>query len=242
MDLRFVVITKNSARWLNVILDAYEALAIRPFIMVDDSSSDDTEGLLKRRNIEHAKVRADAPRVESIVQLIPNHVHSKWVIRLDDDELPSRGLRDWVGASLEALGRDVVGFQRRWIRRGPDGRYDYSQHPLILSRYGALDAQWRAFRPDAMRYIPDIHTPGFEVPPGSPIAPRKAYIAHFSWLVRSAHERRLQIDDYDRQEHNAGTRFRDIKVWEDADPTSHCFRAMDSDEFDRIAAALSATF
>ena len=37
---RFVVLTKNSARWLDVILNAYEALGISPFVLLDASSSD----------------------------------------------------------------------------------------------------------------------------------------------------------------------------------------------------------
>ncbi len=76
---------------------------------------------------------------------------------------------------------------------------------------------------------------------GSPIAPRRAYIAHFNWLVRPTSERRLQVEDYDRQEPNAGSRFRDIKVWEDCEIADHRFHWMETDEFNRLAAELAAT-
>ena len=240
-DLRYVVITRDSARWFGIVLDGYEALGIRPFVLLDHASSDGTEYLLRARNVDFATVRADAPRVEAMVRLIPEHVRSRWVVRLDDDELPSRGMRDFIATRLDGLGRDVVGFQRRWIRRLPDGSCDYSRHPLILSSFGALDAQWRAFRPDVVQYRSDIHTPGFDVPAGCPIAPASAYIAHFNWLVRSADERRLQVANYDGQLPGAGSRFRDIYAWEDGDTAAHCFRPMEGGEFDVIAAALSAT-
>jgi hypothetical protein len=238
---RFVVVTKNSARWFGKILDRYEVLGVCPFVMLDQSSDDDTEQLLKGRNIEYANVFAALPRVEALIKLIPDHVRSEWVVRLDDDELPSRGLCDWLAARLPALKKDVVGVQRRWIRLADNGRCEYSRHPLIVSRLGALDTQWRLFRPTAVQFRSDIHTPGFYVPAASPVAPHRAYIAHFNWLVRSASERRLQVADYDSQEPNAGSRFRDIKVWEACDAADHKFRSMESDEFDGLAAALAAT-
>jgi hypothetical protein len=239
-DLRYVVITRNSARWFGIILDAYESLSIRPFVLLDDSSTDGTEALLTQRGIDHAAVHAELPRVESMVRLIPDHVPSKWVIRLDDDELPSRAMRNFAATRLDGLGRDVIGFQRRWIRPLGDGRCAYSRHPLIQSFFGALDAQWRAFRPDAVAYCSDIHTPGFVVPRGCPIAPSGAFIAHFNWLVRTAGERRRQVAAYDRQVPNAGTRFAAVYLPEDGDLSEHRLAPMDTGEFDTVAAALSA--
>lgn len=240
-QLRFVVVTKNSARWLDIILDRYQALNISPFVLFDRSSDDGTEELLRRRNIEYVKEFSELPRVESLIRFIPNYVHSKWVIRLDDDELPSRGLCEWVEARAESLGKNVIGFQRRWIRLTAAGKCEYSRHPLIVSRFGALDAQWRLFRPLEVQYRTHIHTPGFYVPRGSPIAPHRAYIAHFNWLVHPVSERRLQVEDYDGQEPNAGSRFRDIMIWEDCDVADHQFSAMETDEFNETAAALAAT-
>ena len=142
---------------------------------------------------------------------------------------------------LSGLDGEVVGFQRRWIRLTREGRCECSRHPLLVSRLGVLDAQWRLFRPARLRYRSDIHTPGFHVPKGSPIAPARAYIAHLSWLVRSASERRWQVADYDRQQPEAGSWLRDVKVWEDGDAVDHNFAAMETDEFDGIAAELAAT-
>src|ERR1700743_3238862 len=70
---------------------------------------------------------------------------------------------------------------------------------------------------------------------------RRAYIAHFNWLVRSTEERSAQVEDYDRQEPNAGTRFRDVKVWENCSETDHRFTAMGTREFCEIASKLART-
>jgi glycosyltransferase involved in cell wall biosynthesis len=240
-ELRFVVVTKNSARWFGIILDGYRAAGIKPFVILDDASTDGTEKLLVERGIAYAREYAELPRVEALIRRIPARVDSRWIVRLDDDELPSRGLCDWIAARLGDLTCSVVGFQRRSLRLNSKGCCEYSRHPLIVSRLGVLDAQWRMFKANEMRYITDIHTPGFVVPKGSPIAPQKAYIAHFDWLVRGLSERRLQIEAYDRQVPNAGTRFRDVKAWEDSDETEHGFHSMETDEFDAIAARLAAT-
>jgi hypothetical protein len=240
-DLRFVVVTKNSARWFGIILDGYQAAGISPFVILDEESSDGTEKLLSERGIEYAREHAEFPRVEALIERIPALVRSRWVVRLDDDELPCRALCDWITARLGSLTCNVVGFQRRSIRLTSTSVCEYSRHPLIVSRLGVLDAQWRLFKPSEMRYTLEIHTPGFLVPKGSPIAPHKAYIVHFDWLVRTLDERRLQIRDYDRQAANAGSRFRDMKAWEDSDIADHCFHPMDTDEFDVIAAKLAAT-
>lgn len=240
-EVRLIVITKNSARWFGVILDAYEAAGVLPFVMLDASSDDGTEALLQRRSVEYVKEHAEFPRVEALLRLIPKHVDSRWAVRLDDDELPCEGLYSWIASRLDRLSFDAVGFQRRAVRLTADGTCEYSRHPLVVSRLGVLDAQWRMFKPHAVQYRSDIHTPGFIVPMGNPIAPHKAYIVHFNWLVRTLRERRHQIDDYDRQEANAGNRFRDIKVWEDSNVAEHQFRPMETDEFDSIAIALAAT-
>jgi hypothetical protein len=240
-DLRFVVVTKNSARWFGIILDGYQAAGINPFVILDDTSSDGTEQLLHKWGIEYVRERAEFPRVEALIERIPTRVHSRWVVRLDDDELPSRGLCNWITARLGSLSFNVVGFQRRSIKFGVTGSCEYSRHPLIVSRFGVLDAQWRMFKPDQMRFTQEIHTPGFLVPKGSPIAPHKAYIVHFDWLVRTPNERRLQIESYDRQVAKAGSRFKDIKVWEDSDVADHHFHPMETSEFDALAAKLAGT-
>jgi hypothetical protein len=239
--LKFVVITKNSARWFGVILDHYRLLGIEPLIILDDTSEDQTEMVLRDKGVSYVKAHSEAPRVEALVQSIPVLVQSDWVIRLDDDELPTEWLCKWANMLAYRAGMAVFGFQRRWIRLRPDGQLDYSNHPLIMSPEGVLDTQWRMFRPDAIRFRSDIHTPGFYVPKGSPIAPHKAFIAHFSWLVRSAQECRRQVDDYDGQQPLAGTRFHPIKVWEDVDERDHRFAPMERQEFDKTAAALAST-
>jgi glycosyltransferase involved in cell wall biosynthesis len=239
--IKFVVITKNSARWFGVMLDHYRSLGVEPLVILDDASQDGTEMLLRQKGAEYVKAHADVPRVEALVRSIPLFVQSDWVVRLDDDELPAGWLCAWAAMQARRAKVTVFGFERRWIRLRLDGGLDYSNHPLIVSPQGVLDTQWRMFRPNAMQFRSDIHTPGFFVPKGRLIAPRKAFIAHFNWLVRSVGERRQQIVDYDRQQPDAGTRFGAIKAWEDVDERDHRFAPMERREFEETAAALAGT-
>ena len=75
-------------RWFGVILDAYAAAGVLPFVMLDASSDDGTEALLQRKNIEYVKEYAEFPRVEALVGHLAKYTDSRWVVRLDDDELP----------------------------------------------------------------------------------------------------------------------------------------------------------
>lgn len=240
-DVRYVIITRHSARWLDLVLDWYAMLDIRPFVLLDSTSVDGTEAVLRRRNIAFARADAAFPRVESLVRLIPDHVDAEWIARLDDDELPSRALVDWIALRLANLGRDVIGIQRCLVRIGPDGRCEYSRHPRLVARYGAIDTQFRLFRPTQVQYRDDIHTPGFHVPPGSPVAPLRAHIAHFDWLVRTENERRASILAYDRQAPGAGEFVRPFKHWEAGPIADHAFQPLPTGEFDRIARDLAGT-
>lgn len=54
-------------------------------------------------------------------RLIPNHTDVQWVLRLDDDEFPSRALIDWILDRLDDLDTNIVGILRRWVRMGKNG-------------------------------------------------------------------------------------------------------------------------
>ena len=241
--LRYIVVTKDSARWFGVVLDGYAALGVSPFVILDASSGPDTEALLLHRRIEYAKESAEFPLGEALLPAIPRHLDCEWVLRLDDDELPSRGLCALVEARLPGLTNDVVGFQRRWIRLQPDGRCEYSRHPLIVSRLRALDIQWRLFRPAKVRYRSEVpHTPtDSSFPPGAgwpPIGSISPISIGSSARQPNAAQRSRGMTASRRMPVRG---FATSKVWEDCDPADHRFCAMESDEFDHIAVRLAAT-
>lgn len=238
-QLQIVVPTKNSARWIGTIIDAYRRLGLEPFLLLDGFSQDGTERVLGHKRVEYAKVFPELPRVEAIIQCIPEYTKAKWVLRLDDDEFPSHALVSWLSEELGGLPSDVAGIPRRWVRLGQQDRCEYSNHRLLRWYQDRMDIQWRLFRPKKVEYIKDIHTPGFRVPPNCPVAPDTAFIVHFDWVIRSPDARARKLDDYDRQAPDAGSKFRELYLWESSDIQGHQFRRMEDREFDRLARTLA---
>jgi hypothetical protein len=237
--VRVVVITRNSAHWFGALIEAYRELRIEPMVLLDASSDDGTEALLKRNNIVYARVFPEFPRVEAMIRLIPDHTDAEWVLRLDDDEFPSLALVRWINRRLHRVEASVVGLPRRWVRLGESGHCEYSNHQLLRWHEQRMDIQWRLFRPRRVQYQTDIHSAGFLVPPGSPVAPESDFFVHFDWVIRSWRERKEKLARYDRQQSGSGYRFRDLYLWETCDPEAHAFMRMETDEFDRLARSLS---
>jgi hypothetical protein len=235
--VRLVIITKNSAPWIGEILDAYARFGISPRVLLDGFSTDTTEDVLSRRRADYDKIWPELPRVEAAIRLIGDHVDNRWVLRVDDDELPSRALLSWIDRNLEDFNSDVVGVPRRWLRLSADGCCEYSRHPLLCHQAGAMDIQWRLFQPRKVQYTTDIHTPGFFVG-NALVAPDTAYLAHFDWVIRSREARLSKIKNYDQQGEGAGSFFRDLYVWEDADIDSHGFQRLETREFDKLGRGL----
>lgn len=238
--VRIVIATKNSAGWFGEILHAYRKLAIRPLVLLDNASEDGTQELLEREHVEYARVVPEFPRVEAIVRLIPKYTDIPWVLRLDDDEFPSRALIDWILDRLDGLDTNILGIPRRWVRMGKSGHCEFSNHPLLKQDQDKMDIQWRLFRPDRVDYITDIHSPGFRAS-AALAAPDEAFLVHFDWIIRSRQARARKVADYDRQQSGAGSGFRDLYLWEDSDLATHGFQPMETQEFDRLARSIRIT-
>ena len=235
--VRFVIITKNSAAWIGEILDAYARYGISAKILLDASSTDETEKVLKRRRADYDRIYPEYPRVEAAIRLIGDYVENPWVFRVDDDEFPSKALLHWINRNLHDVTSDIVGVPRRWLKLSRGGHCEYSNHPLLSYHEGIMDAQWRLFQPRKVNYTTEIHTPGFVVG-DAPVAPNTAYLAHFDWIIRSKQSRLSKIARYDLQTEGAGSFFRDLYVWEDADIAVHRFERLETREFDRLGKRL----
>jgi hypothetical protein len=128
--IKVVIVTRNSARWLGAVIDSYRNVGIEPFFLLVGFSEDATEGLLEQKSATYTKIFPEFARVEAAIRLIPEHVRSRWVIRIDDDEFPSRILLNWIEDHLADIGCNVVGIPRRWVKLAKSGRCEYSNHPM----------------------------------------------------------------------------------------------------------------
>lgn len=147
LDLTVIILTKNEAIHIGRAMDNLKGLA--KYVVVVDSFSTDatvatakTHGavILQNKFINYAKQFQWA--------LDNAKICTKWVMRLDADELIETDLRSQLEQQLPKLPDEVVGinlkrkhiFMDRWVRHG--GRY-----PLVLLRiwrngHGRIEDRW----------------------------------------------------------------------------------------------------
>src|SRR5262249_18371840 len=150
---------------------------------VDRRTTDGTREVICKMKKEFVEVSGRWPRVESLLADIVSKIDSQWILRFDDDELPSPGLLDFVDrAGAEAP--DVVwGFPRVHCRLAPTtDELQYSQF-LPLGPLAGRDLQWRLFSKNGARFDDRLHSSGIVSKEARP-APPNAVIFHFDWVLR----------------------------------------------------------
>ncbi len=239
---RIVVPTRNSASWARTFLRAYKKLQVEPLYLVDSRTTDDTADILADEHVEFKYVTPDKDRVEAIMAKIPTLCQSDWVLRLDDDELPSATLVKWLDSALPQVEENAVSICRRTCLLSRDGLMRYSRAEMLYwdeTHPEFLDPQIRLFRPNRVSYKDEIHTPGLI--PNSPVyrAPCSAFFAHFDWIIRTAAERINKIRAYDKQV--PGTlKYAKFYLAECLSPERLRETDFDTDEFNEVAEGLRA--
>ena len=201
-EVTLVVPTVNSETWLEHVADFYAELGIPVLFAVDARNSDGTRGLLADRGAQFIEVSGEQPRIESLIPDILAKVPTKWVLRIDDDELPTPGLLNFVDQAVQNSPEFVWAFPVVPLRYHPGERQlQYSQ---FLSFYafanGRLGPQARLFARDGIERLEDLlHTSGF-VATSQRVAPAEALVLHFDWVLRSRVERLDKLRSYEAQD------------------------------------------
>ena len=199
MDFEIIIPTLNGARWLGQLLDAYRKLGIEPLYAVDDRSGDGSLALLHARGARIALIHQDGLHVENgVFAQASRFVDREWILRLDDDEFPSRDLLQWAERTIAPP--DVLSWHLPRLtlyRHG--GRIKYSRvktHYHAYPRSPLIDPQRRLYRHRDVTYITGIHSCGFE-PEKSCFAPESAIFLHFDALLRNPCERLAKLRLYE---------------------------------------------
>ncbi|QAY95305.1 hypothetical protein CWB41_05785 [Methylovirgula ligni] len=198
MDFDIVIPTLNGARWLGQLLDAYRSFGVEPLYAVDDRSDDGALELLRARGARIALIHQDGFHVENVFAQMSRFVDRDWILRLDDDEFPSRGLLEWAEKTVAAP--DIASW---WLPRVTlfqhKGRLKYSRiktHYHWYPHSRLLDPQCRLYRHRSVGYITDIHSCGFAS--GDPyFAPASAFFLHLDVLLRNPGERLAKMRRYE---------------------------------------------
>jgi FkbM family methyltransferase len=233
-DLSIIVPTIDSKRYIDVILRYYRESGIEVEVFIDSKSCDSTPEIVQA-HYPPRFIRNDATRVGEIIEAMSIAVGARWVLRLDDDELPSRAMLDFVA---DAITRDDA------------DAYSFARHQCVVSKSGTLlrstafnplnHQQWRLYQVDKVRYTSAGHTPGFLLDGlRLVVAPVDAAMIHLDWAVHSFDERQLKVSRYNAHTPGHGSTWESYYLFE-ADPVlSRSFEPLALPEFDVVARRLA---
>jgi hypothetical protein len=190
MSLSLAIVTKNSAPYIEGLLQAGRALADEIVVAVDRSSADATEAICSRYADKLFRI-VPIRVVEWVLVWLNAQCSGDWILRLDDDELPSASL---VRALPRLLSdREVTHYwlPRRWLI-GADRASWIAQRPW-----------WPDWQLRLFRNIPSIvYVPGFVhtsyVIPGASRFLSEGSFYHLDLVLHSEQERRAKVERYNR--------------------------------------------
>ena len=218
-----VIPTINSERWLGNFLHYYKVNNLLPIYAVDSRTSDGTRDLIREYGFDFIEVRGDEPRVEALLPSIAAQIQAPWILRLDDDELPTPKVLEFAaGVALEDA-VEAYSFPRANLRRNPISRRLERSYLFAFGPKAGLDRQWRLFKPKSVTYVSDLHTPGFRVSQRQS-APPDTYILHFDWVLRSKQTRQTKFETYERQSPRAARNCKHHTLYEVVPDDWHLFQ------------------
>jgi hypothetical protein len=240
-DVDIIVPVCNAAGWIEIIADGYQALRLDPLFIVDTNSTDDSLQRLTARNARVMVASGQAPRVESLLYSVVPKLRSPWILRFDDDEIPSAALIGWVAANLHGLAAPAAGFPRQWVGWADGWVASHCANASAAAGGNAAeDRQHRLFLRREVLLSDELHTPGFRLQDVME-APSSAVIYHFDWLVRGHAARRRKVANYEQQSPGTGRRYAAYYLPEEQDPAFYDFMPLNDPGAIRIAERLKST-
>lgn len=235
-----VIPTFNSARHLDIMLAYYrEILRVPVTVFVDIRSTDGTHSLAERLAAQALPIQNSGDVVEDVIGAMSDRCPTEWVLRIDDDELPSMAMIRFVSAAVRHDRADAYAFPRYQCIVSPAGEVLYSGLHSLVDHL-----QWRLYRKDKVTYSARLHTPGFEAGKvRGDIAPNAACMVHLDWAVHTYAERAEKVERYDQHTTNSGTKWRAYYLYEEDSRFSNSLCLLDElREFDSVALSLAERF
>jgi hypothetical protein len=190
---RLFIPTRDSARWIGTILDFQLSLGLRPLVVIDARTTDNTRDIVASKGLDYLEFtpRGDYPEA-GMLEFAAQNANADWLLRLDDDELPSQGLIDFVwGDGIKSKNqcwfierRELYWEGERVVFSRSPGKYPLPDYPQYLHPMARL------FHVDRVNYLEEVHTTGFQELKLYGFAPPAAFIVHLNCLV---HEFELRL-------------------------------------------------
>jgi Glycosyl transferase family 2 len=221
-QVELVIPTVNSERWLSSFLEFYKANRIRVVYAVDRRTSDGTRDLITKHGFPCIEVEAAEPRVEALLPAIAAQIAAPWILRLDDDELPTPNLLEFAANVAASDSIAAYSFPRANYRCNPaSGRLERSYF-FAFGPDAQLFRACRLYKPKSVAHHGELHTPGF-FPSIEKFAAPDIYILHFDWVLRSHEARQRKFESYERQSPAVARRCKHQSLYETVPEAWHLF-------------------
>jgi hypothetical protein len=237
--LTILIPTWNSGEYLDVFLSYYtDVLQVPVTVVVDSKTNDNTKSVAKRWAADVWDVHNPASRVGEIIETFSRACRTPWILRMDDDELPSSALIDFARRTIVNDDCDAVNFLRY--------ECGVAQEGTLLRHLGfdpAEQRQWRLYRRDRVQYITAGHTPGFRLDGlrcGQ--ADDDAFIVHLDWAVHSRERRKNKKARYDAHTPGHGNSIPGLILYEDDPDHRAKFAPLEAPEFQETGRRLAKRF
>jgi hypothetical protein len=214
-NVSVIILTQHSEEYLAILLIFLTKFFSEIIVGVDKKSTEDTFRIAGKYTTKAFWVENPAGIVENAIEQLASHSSNDWILRLDDDELISTQLIDFIVKYLQSLSVDAIGIHRKWCRVNlTSSSLEYSINPI----YG-FDWQWRLFRKSKVAFNPNIHTPGIRFRTETK-TPLDAFIMHLDWVYRDYQYRQEKVARYESI--CKGTGHSEFYLYEQ-DPASEAF-------------------
>jgi hypothetical protein len=193
--LTYVIPTLNGETRLPGLLGRICGCGASVIVAVDSRTTDRSAEIARGFRAQVHVVDNPHGYLEPMIEAISRLARTPWVLRLDDDELPTRMLVEWVEHRLlwRPFASDVYAFRRIWCRRNARGGLEAPGDPPYSD--SGDDRQYRLYRPDRVSYHGRLHSPGIDFDRHE-FAPRDAAILHLDWVYSTYERRKRKLEFY----------------------------------------------
>ena len=229
----------NAARHLDVTLAYYAEIGARVSVFVDTKSTDDTLSVAQRAGCDVQEIDNPSTRVGAILETMSRRLGTRWVLRIDDDELPSRRLIDYAISIAEGTSiAESIAFHRCECTINSAGEILYHR-----THTSGAHRQIRLYRPEGLAFSGTGHTAGFEEHNlMQQAAPRDALMIHLDWVVHSPAERASKMARYDAHTPGHGSMWRHFYLADQSLDFAAQLAALPCDDFRTAGRQLAAQF
>jgi hypothetical protein len=200
-NCRLIIPTRDSAGWIGIIIDFHLSHGLKPLIVIDARTIDSTREIVVSKGLDYLEFtpRGDYPEA-GMLEFAAQNAKSDWLLRLDDDELPSRSLIEFSwGKGIKSKNqcwfierRELYWEGERVVFSRSPGKYPLPDYPKYLHPMARL------FHVDRVDYLEEVHTTGFKELKLYGFAPPSAFIVHLNCLVHNFDFRLKKVLAYER--------------------------------------------